>query len=135
MTRETSFEAFQYICQSGKVTKTKLEIYRVLFNWGPLTRSEIDARMAHKAYKSHISARLCDMRDMGIVAEKGVRICTVTGLKVIQWDVTSGLPAAVKRKKDKFLCPHCRGTGVVTKQLVLGGTNAATASTDEASGD
>ena len=53
------------------------------------------------SYKSHVSARLCELRDMGCVQELGERPCGVTGHNVILWDVTDTL----SNKLDKELRP------------------------------
>jgi hypothetical protein len=45
------------------------------------------------------------MRELGVAAEKGKRKCRVTGLTVIEWDVTSRLPKTPEREVS--ICPTC----------------------------
>ena len=38
------------------------------------------------------------MRDLGVIYEKGERLCRITGRNVIEWDLTDRLPINFKNK-------------------------------------
>jgi len=106
MVRKTSIDAYNKIVESGLVSKRRMEVYDVLFHKGPLTRSEIDAILQEREkgkplpYRSHISSRLFELRGMNLVKEIGEKICKVTNMKVILWDVTDNLPSKLEKKKS-----------------------------------
>lgn len=108
MTRKTSIEAYNEIKKNGWLSARRWEVYDALFKHGPLTRSEIDAVSEIRgAYKSHISARLVELREMGVVEELGEKVCSVTKMNVILWDVTDKLPKKFLKEK-KHLDYACR---------------------------
>lgn len=104
MIRETSTAAYDTIKANGLLSRARFDVYQYLFVNGPLTRSEIDEGIRFvgkggiKSYKSHVSARLCELREMGCVKEVGEKKCSITGMHVILWDVTKDLPRKFKRK-------------------------------------
>ena len=53
-----------------------------------------------------VSSRFTELRDLGVIYEKDVRPCKVTGRNVIEWDLTDRLPVNVKNtnktKKQKI---------------------------------
>lgn len=100
MIRDTSIEAFRTIQESGLLSRARWQVYEVLFHNGPATRGEVDLHYRKKyggQNYSNVSARLNELRDMGVVEELGTRECTVTGMQVIFWDVTSKLPVIQKK--------------------------------------
>jgi hypothetical protein len=36
------------------------------------------------------------LRDLGVIYEKGERLCSITGMNVIEWDLTDRLPIDIK---------------------------------------
>jgi hypothetical protein len=40
-----------------------------------------------------ISPRMAELKRLGVVCEDGTKICSITGKRAIQWDVTEALPA------------------------------------------
>jgi hypothetical protein len=49
------------------------------------------------------ATRLTELMNMGVIYEKGIRNCTITGRKVIEWDLTDNLPKDLPKinRKDK----------------------------------
>ena len=49
--------------------------------------------------------RLTELMNMGVIYEKSIRKCTITGRNVIEWDLTDNLPTDTKvpnnTKKDR----------------------------------
>lgn len=118
--RRTSIEAYNTIKENGLLSKRRWEVYEVLFNYGPLTGGEIGRKMA--SYRSAVStadrnihARLTELRNFGVVYEVGERDCRVTGMSVIEWDVTEALPVKFE-KPTRIKCPHCKGKGYISEQ-------------------
>lgn len=110
MVRQTSIDAYNTIKENGFLSRARWLVYDALYKNGPLTRSEVDSVLTMGCYKSHVSARLCELRDMGVVSEIGERQCSVSGQNVILWDVTSKLPIKLKKQK-KVKCMFCDGKG------------------------
>jgi hypothetical protein len=95
MARRTSIAAYNEIKESGLLAKRRLEVYDVLFHHGPLTAGELLQLMASRVSKGAASSswkRLSELRDAGVIEETKERICQVTGMNVIEWDVTDQLP-------------------------------------------
>ena len=49
---------------------------------------------------SQSRARFTELRELGVIYEKGVRKCRITGKNVIEWDLTNRLPIIFKNKKQ-----------------------------------
>lgn len=101
--RQTSIEALHRIRTQGLLSKRRFEIYDVLYQCGPATATEIAVNMS--GYKSpskgnNVHARLCEMRERGVVTEVGERRCGISGLNVILWDVTSKLPTQPQENRE-----------------------------------
>lgn len=117
MIRDTSIEAYKKIRENGLLSKRRFEVYDILFNNGPLTGSEVAIKFK-KTYghfapsNTNIVTRLGELRDTGAVREVNKTMCSVTGMTVILWDVTSKLPIKLEKTK-KQNCPHCNGTGKI----------------------
>jgi len=120
MIRDTSIEAFHKIKDEGLLSEKRWQVYEVLFQYGPLTGNELLIHL-RKKYQGMLGnapsvvSRLGELRDMGSVREIGKKICSVTGMTVINWDVTAKLPIKLERV-EKIKCKHCDGTGEVTQQ-------------------
>lgn len=95
--RMTSIEAYREIEAKGLLSLRRWEIYRILFEHGPLTASEVAIRMPGESPPrgrvGNVGARLTEMRSMGVVAEIGTARCPISGRNVIRWEVTATLPA------------------------------------------
>lgn len=102
-TRQTSIDCYNKIKQEGLLSKRRLQVYESIFNYAPCTASEV---FNEKNLKTNQSGRFTELRDLGVIYEKGERLCTVTGRNVIEWDLTDRLPVNVKKsnktKKHKI---------------------------------
>lgn len=116
MIRQTSIQAYNDIKFNGLLSKRRWQVYDILFKEGALTGSELAVKFK-KQYgvfapsNTNVVTRLGELRDLGVAYEVKTTICSVTGMKVILWDVTSNLPLSMPKKKPKSPCPCCNGTG------------------------
>ena len=94
-TRKTSIECFNKIKQEGLLSKRRLQVYESIFNYAPCTASEV---FNDKNLKTNQSGRFTELRDLGVIYEKGERLCRITGRNVIEWDLTDRLPINFKNK-------------------------------------
>jgi hypothetical protein len=95
ITRKTSIECFNKIKQEGLLSKRRLQVYESIFNHAPCTASEV---FNDKNLKTNQSGRFTELRDLGVIYERGERLCTVTGRNVIEWDLTDRLPVDFNNK-------------------------------------
>jgi hypothetical protein len=102
-TRQTSIDCYNKIKQEGLLSKRRLQVYESIFNYAPCTASEV---FNEKNLKTNQSGRFTELRDLGVIYEKGERLCSVTGRNVIEWDLTDRLPIKIKKsnktKKHKI---------------------------------
>ena len=101
-TRQTSIDCYNQIKSEGLLTKSRLEVYEAIYNSAPCTASEV---FKVKHLKTNQSGRFTELRELGVIYEKGERKCSVTGRNVIEWDLTDRLPIEIKTssnsKKDR----------------------------------
>ena len=104
--RKTSIECFNKIKQEGLLSKRRLEVYEALYTSAPCTSSEAIRNAKTTFGVFGVSSRFTELRDLGVIYEKDVRPCKVTGRNVIEWDLTDRLPVNVKNtnktKKQKI---------------------------------
>jgi hypothetical protein len=102
MMRKTSAEAFAKI--QGILGGIQLEVYNIIYEFGPITAREIASKMPLYQIDS-IRNRPAELEEMGLIEVVGERICNITGFNAQTWDVT-GLadpkPVAPKVKPSKF---------------------------------
>ena len=92
-TRQTSIDCFNQIKQEGLLSKRRLQVYESIYNSAPCTASEV---FKEKNLKTNQSGRFTELRDLGVIYEKGERTCSITGKNVIEWDLTDRLPVNIK---------------------------------------
>ena len=104
-TRQTSIDCYNQIKANGLLSKRRLEVYKALLSTAPCTSSEAIRNAQTSFGVFGVSSRFTELRDVGVIYEKDVRKCTVTGRNVIEWDLTDNLPNNNKlqriTKKDK----------------------------------
>lgn len=103
MIRQTSIKAYEQIESEGLLSKRRFEVYQVLFEYGPMTYSEVVLHFRSRknfATSSTYQARLSELRDFGVVQELGKTQCPVTKREVILWDVTASLPK--RNRVDRY---------------------------------
>ena len=97
-TRQTSIECFNQIKQEGLLTKRRLEVYEAIFMNAPCTSSEaMINRLNSSNVLSQSRARFTELRELGVIYEKGEKKCSITGRNVIEWDLTDRLPINIKK--------------------------------------
>jgi len=103
-TRQTSIDCYNEIKANGLLSKRRLEVLVAILKNAPCTSNEA----LEDVYSgSHgIGSRTSELRDLGVIYEKGIRKCRVTGRNVIEWDLTDRLPISFKNnnktKKQKI---------------------------------
>tara|TARA_R110000744_G_scaffold334086_1_gene439458 strand:+ start:57 stop:479 length:423 start_codon:yes stop_codon:yes gene_type:complete len=105
-TRQTSIDCYNEIKANGLLSKKRLEVYEAILKKAPCTSGEAFATMTTKENQiSQSRARFTELRELGVIYEKDVRKCRITGVNVIEWDLTNKLPINAKlsktNKKDK----------------------------------
>ena len=102
--RQTSIDCYKQIKSEGLLAKRRLEVYEAIFKNAPCTTNEA-LKDIHSG--SHgVGSRTSELRDLGVIYEKSIRPCIITGRNVIEWDLTDRLPINVKKsnktKKHKI---------------------------------
>lgn len=88
MTRLTSIRAYREILESGGIGKAQRHVLEALADNGPMTGSELDEYLSDTLEKwTRRSSRTSELRQMGLVEERGTRVCRVTGKEVIVWSL------------------------------------------------
>jgi uncharacterized protein YwgA len=105
MIRDTSIEVYHEIEANGLLSKKRLEVYKILYESGPLTGAQV-SRMHGNIYGANtvsetVRNRITELFDMGVVQEVSKGPCPITEREVIFWDVTKNLPVKVKRQTFK----------------------------------
>lgn len=97
MTRTTSIAVWRQINAEGLLPQARLSVYNWLYRNGPATGREIEEGMRNP----YAHVRLHELSRQGVVRERGVRQCRITGREVIAWDVTDALPAELRRVSSR----------------------------------
>jgi hypothetical protein len=95
--RQTSIDCYNQIKAEGLLSKTRLEIYKELLNESCVTAKELEVKMNY----TYAHQRLSEMRELGVIYEKGSRVCRITGRQSIVWDLTDSLPKDVSNKPSR----------------------------------
>jgi hypothetical protein len=105
--RQTSIDCYNQIKADGLLTKRRLEVYEAILKNAPCTSSEAMLnRLNSSNVLSQSRARFTELRELGVIYERGIKKCSVTGKNVIEWDLTDNLPINSKiihnTKKDRI---------------------------------
>ena len=95
-TRQTSIDCFKQIKEAGLLAKRRFETFEAIFKSAPCTRQEALEHTNPINALSLSAARFTELRRIGVIYEKDVRACKVTGRNVIEWDLTDRLPINIK---------------------------------------
>jgi hypothetical protein len=91
-------EAYHQIKDSGMLRKLQWEVYRTLFQYGPLTQLETVRFINRPDIQDRsILPRFAELARMGVIEAVGKVRCKISENTVYQYDVTSNLPKKVKR--------------------------------------
>jgi hypothetical protein len=94
--RQTSIDCYKQIKSEGLLSKRRLEVYESLYTSAPCTSSEAIRNAKTTFGVFGVSSRFTELRDLGVIYEKGIKKCSVTGRNVIEWDLTDRLPIKFK---------------------------------------
>ena len=98
-TRQTSIECYNKIKKEGLLSKMRFKVYEAIIKNAPCTSGEAFATMTTKENQiSQSRARFTELRDLGVIYEVQNRKCTITGMSVIEWDLTDKLPLRTKKQ-------------------------------------
>ena len=97
--RQTSIECYNKIKAEGLLSKRRLEVYEALLSSAPCTSSEAIRNAKTTFGVFGVSSRFTELRDLGVIYEKGEKKCSITGRNVIEWDLTDRLPVNIKNPK------------------------------------
>lgn len=95
--RQTSIDCYNQIKQEGLLSKRRLEVYEALLSAAPCTSSEAIRNAKTTFGVFGVSSRFTELRDLGVIYEKGEKKCSITGRNVIEWDLTDRLPINIKK--------------------------------------
>ena len=95
-TRQTSIDCYNKIKSDGLLAKRRFETFEAIFESAPCTRQEALEHTNPLNALSLSAARFTELRRIGVIYEKDVRPCKVTGRNVIEWDLTDRLPVDFK---------------------------------------
>ena len=97
-TRQTSIDCYNKIKQEGLLSNMRLKVYEAILRKAPCTSGEAFAIMTTKENQiSQSRARFTELRELGVIYEVQNRKCTITGMNVIEWDLTDRLPVNIKK--------------------------------------
>ena len=96
-TRQTSIDCYNQIKEQGLLSNMRFKVYEAILKKAPCTSGEAFATMTTKENQiSQSRARFTELRELGVIYEKGEKQCSITGRNVIEWDLTDRLPVKVK---------------------------------------
>ena len=96
-TRQTSIDCYNEIKEQGLLSNMRFKVYEAILRKAPCTSGEAFATMTTKENQiSQSRARFTELRELGVIYEKGEKQCSITGRNVIEWDLTDRLPVNVK---------------------------------------
>tara|TARA_R110002012_G_scaffold128149_1_gene280393 strand:- start:1164 stop:1586 length:423 start_codon:yes stop_codon:yes gene_type:complete len=96
--RQTSINCYNKIKREGLLSKMRFKVYEAILNNAPCTSGEAFATMTTKENQiSQSRARFTELRELGVIYEVQNRKCSITGMNVIEWDLTDRLPLNIKK--------------------------------------
>lgn len=110
MIRQTSIDCYNQIKNNGLLSKRRLQALDYILKIAPCTASELQDSMPYNDGGRDCMKRISELCKLGVIAERGVRKCRVTGNNVTEWDLTGNLPKNIKvntnakqKRKDEAL--------------------------------
>lgn len=99
--RQTSVESYNFIRESGALSKLRWTVYDYIYNKGPSTQREVVLALSQeKESNGTFSSRFSELKRLGLLSEVGTTECKFTGRKVLLWDVTDKLPRVITRREQ-----------------------------------
>jgi hypothetical protein len=101
-TRATSIQCYNQIKEEGLLSKRRFEVYEAIFKKAPCSSAEAMFGMLNSSnVLTQSRARFTELRESGVIYEKGEKKCSITGRNVIEWDLTDKLPIKFKPAKTE----------------------------------
>jgi hypothetical protein len=109
MTRQTSINTYNQIKSEGLLSKKRLLVYEIFMDYGgengELTGSQV-SEIFKKLYPTSqhsetIRNRITELRDMGVLTERGTTDCPISKREVIKFGLTDALPTKLEKKKTQ----------------------------------
>lgn len=98
---ETGLAAYQYIRDSGILSRCRWLVYELLWKSGPMTRNEIDSALrVSGAPNPTYSRRLTELERMDVIERIGTKPCRVTGHECDLWSVSGRMPVKTQRRRS-----------------------------------
>ena len=114
--KDTSLKAYEYITNTGLVSKRRAQVYAALHVHGPCTGSELRAATGVVG----VWKRLSELERQGVVDVTGKRACQVTGRNALVWKTNRSTPHRLPPKQRKPDHIHnvgsCFGCRALVKQ-------------------
>ena len=97
MKGQTSIDCYNQIKEEGLLSNMRFKVYEAILKKAPCTSGEAFATMTTKENQiSQSRARFTELRELGVIYERGEKQCSITGRNVIEWDLTDRLPVNIK---------------------------------------
>tara|TARA_R110000796_G_scaffold181330_1_gene297891 strand:+ start:35918 stop:36358 length:441 start_codon:yes stop_codon:yes gene_type:complete len=103
MTRKTSIDCYNQIKREGLLSERRLQVLSIMMYISPCSAGELEKEFILRNNIKGGWKQLSVLRDQGVLKEVGTKTCSVTGRKVIKWDLTGNLPVKPKKKKPANL--------------------------------
>lgn len=92
MTRQTSIAVYRQVEEEGLLSSLRLEVYRVICFFGPITQGEAWREHFSDRQRHDIGPRFAELEKRGAIHCAGERVCRLTGREVMAWESTCQLP-------------------------------------------
>ena len=101
-TRQTSIDCYNEIKSEGLLSRRRMQVYEAIYNSAPCTSAEAMTNILkmNGDVLSQSRARFTELREQGVIYERGIRECKLTGRKAIEWDLTDRLPMNINVLKQ-----------------------------------
>jgi len=105
MVRETSVEVYNRITNQGLLPKKRIQVYKIIYQGGALTGSQIAQRYKQQyptaQHSESIRNRITELVQQGVVDEVGTVECPITKNRVLQFKTNNSLPVKLTQKITK----------------------------------
>lgn len=100
MTESTSIEAYRKISKNGLLRGIKLLVLKHLAeSEEPMTAAEVAWAIQEHQLDS-VRPRFAQLHAKGVIRKSGKRICKITGMTSLTWELTGDMPMKPEPKKD-----------------------------------
>ena len=110
--KQTSIDTYHNIVNNGLLSKRRLEVYKALYELGPMTQNEMVRHFKQfypNSNPSGFHARFSELEKMKVIIPIGVKKDSVSNQECIIWATTDNLPVKLeklptfKEKKKEIL--------------------------------